>query len=197
MLNGSATHSLPYLGGPATSSGCATLTARPCLACRASPQGLLAQSPSWLFLYIGYQGHPLFEREFSALGPLPLTAQPGPWLTGRCGIGGRLARVKAPSGGAACGEDAGLSLRTGFCLLPGTPCSSRAVFHTGSMLRNTSLKCKESVVQGWGPRDRHHSGHQPPRGWGCPGHSYLRSSAPWRVRTLLTVPTTQTSCLWC
>lgn len=158
FVNGSATHSLPYLGGPATSSGCATLTARPCLACRASPQGLLAQSPSWLFLYIGYQGHPLFERGFSnSRQHLPLTAQPGPWLTGRCGIGGRLARVKAPCGGAACGEDAGLSLRTCFCLLPGSPCSSRDVFHTGSVLRNTSLKCKESVVQGWGTRGRHHS----------------------------------------
>lgn len=70
-VNGSASHSLPYLGGPATSSGCATLTARPCLACRASPQGLLAQSPPWLFLYIGYQGHPLCKRGFSTLGNTP------------------------------------------------------------------------------------------------------------------------------
>lgn len=46
--------------------------------------------------------------------------------------------MKAPCGDAACGEDAGLSLRAGFCLLPGPPCSSRAVFHTGSVLRNTT-----------------------------------------------------------
>lgn len=58
--------------------------------------------------------------------------------------------MKAPCGDAACGEDAGLSLRTHSCLLPGPQCSSRIVFHTGSVLRNTSLKCKESVVQGWG-----------------------------------------------
>lgn len=120
FVNGSATHSLPYLGGPATSSGCATLTARPCLACRASPQGLLGPVSFLVVSVHRISGPPpLRKRVLNSRQHLPLTAQPGPWLTGCCGIGGGLARVKAPCGDAACEEEAAFSLRTCFCLLPG------------------------------------------------------------------------------